>query len=120
MRREELYCGEVLDQLDGSVAASSVPAPASQDYLTGIPPAIHAYKDPVILEDSRVFHNMLEIEEFYIAATNYFQAVQSEILPHMRKMVTDWMLEVCWALLGLWCLRAMNVLVDPEQYCELG
>ena len=115
-----MYCGEVLDQLDGSVAASSVPAPASQDYLTGIPPAIHAYKDPVILEDSRVFHNMLEIEEFYIAATNYFQAVQSEILPHMRKMVTDWMLEVCWALLGLWCLRAMNVLVDPEQYCELG
>jgi len=95
MRREELYCGEVLDQLDGSVAGSSVPAPASQDYLTGIPPAIHAYKDPVILEDSRVFHNMLEIEEFYIAATNYFQAVQSEILPHMRKMVTDWMLEVC-------------------------
>merc|ERR1711892_1260257 len=38
---------------------------------------------------------MLDIEEFYIAATNYFQNIQSEILPHMRKIVTDWMLEVC-------------------------
>jgi len=54
-----------------------------------------AYRDPVILEDNRVFQNMLDIEEFYVAATNYFQNKQSEIKPHMRKIVTDWMLEVC-------------------------
>lgn len=54
-----------------------------------------AYKDPVILEDNRVFENMLDIEECYMAATNYFQNTQSEIKPHMRKIVTDWMLEVC-------------------------
>ena len=53
-----------------------------------------AYRDPVILEDNRVFQNMLDIEEFYVAATNYFQNKQSEIKPHMRKIVTDWMLEV--------------------------
>merc|ERR1719319_313441 len=54
-----------------------------------------AYKDPVILEDNRVFENMLDIEEAYMAASNYFQNTQSEIKPHMRKIVTDWMLEVC-------------------------
>jgi cyclin D2 len=54
-----------------------------------------AYKDPVILDDARVFNNMLDIEEFYVAATNYFQSAQTEIKPHMRKIVTDWMLEVC-------------------------
>ena len=30
-------------------------------------------QDPVLVEDTRVFRNMLEIEEFYCAATNYFQ-----------------------------------------------
>lgn len=59
------------------------------------PLVCRAYKDPVILEDNRVFQNMLDIEEFYIAATNYFATTQSEIRPHMRKIVTDWMLEVC-------------------------
>ncbi len=58
------------------------------------PLVCRAYKDPVILEDNRVFQNMLDIEEFYIAATNYFATTQSEIKPHMRKIVTDWMLEV--------------------------
>jgi hypothetical protein len=59
------------------------------------PPLVsRAYKDPVILEDRRVFTNMLDMEEFYVAATNYFQSNQTEIKPHMRKIVTDWMLEV--------------------------
>jgi len=38
---------------------------------------------------------MLEIEEFYLAASNYFQMVQQEIKPNMRQIVTSWMLEVC-------------------------
>jgi hypothetical protein len=63
------------------------------------PLVCRAYKDPVILEDNRVFQNMLDIEEFYIAATNYFATTQSEIKPHMRKIVTDWMLEVGWDIL---------------------
>ena len=29
-----------------------------------------------------------------MAASNYFQNTQTEIKPHMRKIVTDWMLEV--------------------------
>jgi len=54
-----------------------------------------AYQDPVLIQDSRVFRNMLEIEEFYLAASNYFQMVQQEIKPNMRQIVTSWMLEVC-------------------------
>ena len=83
---EDLHCQEVLRE---SVIS---PEPGYPSY--NLPVFCHAYKDPVILEDSRVFQNMLDIEEFYIAATNYFQNIQSEILPHMRKIVTDWMLEV--------------------------
>merc|ERR1739844_324315 len=37
-----------------------------------------AYQDPVLIQDSRVFRNMLEIEEFYLAASNYFQMGQQE------------------------------------------
>jgi len=85
---EDLHCQEVLRE---SVIS---PEPGYPSY--NLPVFCHAYKDPVILEDSRVFQNMLDIEEFYIAATNYFQNIQSEILPHMRKIVTDWMLEVCY------------------------
>jgi len=85
---EELRCDEVFHETSNS--------PQSKSQLSYNHPIVcRAYKDPVILEDQRVFQNMLEIEEFYIAATNYFTNTQSEIKPHMRKIVTDWMLEVC-------------------------
>jgi len=87
---EDLHCQEVLRE-------SSTPEPRTNQYdYVGysLPVVCRAYKDPVILEDLRVFQNMLDIEEFYIAAANYFQNIQSEILPHMRKIVTDWMMDV--------------------------
>ena len=59
-----------------------------------MPYVCKAYMDPVLLEDNRVFRNMLHTEEFYISDTNYFDNIQKEIKPHMRKLVTDWMLEV--------------------------
>ena len=92
---EELRCEEIFRELS--------PEPGhrnhnQQQHLEQVsynqPLVCRAYKDPVILEDNRVFQNMLDIEEFYIAATNYFATTQSEIKPHMRKIVTDWMLEV--------------------------
>ena len=84
---EDLRCQEVFKE-------SSLSPEMSRN--VGYSPAMvcRAYKDPVLLEDNRVFQNMLHIEEFYIAATNYFQNTQNEIKPHMRKIVTDWMLEV--------------------------
>jgi len=93
---EDLYCQEVLRESASNPSSSPEPRTNQFDYVGyGLPPVCRAYKDPVILEDLRVFQNMLEIEEFYIAASNYFQNIQSEILPHMRKIVTEWMMEVC-------------------------
>lgn len=82
---EDLRCTETFGE-------TVSPARNLGGYIT--PLVCRAYRDPVILEDTRVFQNMLDIEEFYVAASNYFQNTQTEIKPHMRKIVTDWMLEV--------------------------
>ncbi|XP_001622285.2 G1/S-specific cyclin-D2 [Nematostella vectensis] len=54
-----------------------------------------AYKDPAILKDDRVLTNLLACEERYLPSCNYFKIVQTEVEPHMRKLVATWMLEVC-------------------------
>lgn len=60
------------------------------------PFAARSYNDPVIFRDDRVLKTLLRKESKYVpAARNYFSSVQSEIKPHMRKEVADWMLEVC-------------------------
>jgi len=55
---------------------------------------VESYEDPVILTDSRVLENMLN-DERTVTKHDYCSSVQSHIAPHMRKIVTDWMLEVC-------------------------
>ncbi|KAK2573026.1 G1/S-specific cyclin-D2 [Acropora cervicornis] len=55
----------------------------------------YAYQDPVLLGDDRVLENLLTTEESYIPNCGYFSIVQEEIKPHMRRIVTTWMLEVC-------------------------
>ena len=62
-----------------------------------IPHFIKAYRDRVILDDSRVFSIMLALEEWYIPDTDlyYCSSHQNEIKLHMRKIVADWMLDVC-------------------------
>lgn len=54
-----------------------------------------AYFDPRLLRDSRVLENLLKTEELYTINSSYFQCVQNEITPDMRKIVVEWMLEVC-------------------------
>jgi len=54
-----------------------------------------AYEDPVLLKDRRVLHNLLATEEKYLPSPSYFKCVQTDIHPNMRKIVADWMLEVC-------------------------
>merc|ERR1719400_2730025 len=52
--------------------------------------------DPVVASDPRVVCNMLEEERTSMElVTDYCNTVQPELKPHMRKIVTDWMLEVC-------------------------
>lgn len=54
-----------------------------------------AYPDPTLLEDDRVLKNLLKSEERFAPRSSYFQCVQTDISPVMRKIVAEWMLEVC-------------------------
>jgi cyclin D2 len=54
-----------------------------------------AIADPVLLNDKRVLANLLATEDKYLPHTCYFNCVQTDIQPYMRKMVTEWMAEVC-------------------------
>ena len=53
-----------------------------------------AYEDPVLLKDYRVLQNLLQTEDRYMPSPTYFSCVQTDIKPYMRKMVSQWMLEV--------------------------
>ena len=70
--------------------------------------------DPALLED-RVFRNMMDTEDCYISDNNYFENVQKEIKPHMRKLVTDWMLEVEKIELYLILLSSLKMLCLRRQ-----
>ncbi|XP_054719496.1 G1/S-specific cyclin-D2-like [Uloborus diversus] len=54
-----------------------------------------AYEDPVLLEDSRVFENLLVLEERYMLSSCYFKCLQTDLKPFMRTVVAEWMQEVC-------------------------
>lgn len=54
-----------------------------------------AYPDQVLLDDDRILQNLLNSEDRYIPSSSYFDTVQRDITPDMRKIVADWMLEVC-------------------------
>ncbi|XP_072311240.1 G1/S-specific cyclin-D2b [Eucyclogobius newberryi] len=57
---------------------------------------LKAQPDPNILNDDRVFQSLLTIEErLFRAQSSYFQRVQKDIQPFMRRMVAGWMHEVC-------------------------
>ena len=52
--------------------------------------------DPVVASDPRVVCHMLDDERMALEVlTDYCNTLQPELKPHMRKIVTDWMLEVC-------------------------
>ena len=53
-----------------------------------------AHNDRVLVNDIRVLENLL-LSEDNVKITDYCRTTQTYIKPHMRKIVTDWMLEVC-------------------------
>ena len=57
--------------------------------------AVRAYLDPCLIKDYRVLQNVFHSAVIARPRKNYFASVQREIEPHMRKIVCDWMLEVC-------------------------
>ncbi|CAG2174267.1 unnamed protein product, partial [Oppiella nova] len=54
-----------------------------------------AISDPVFLDDDRILKNLMLTEERYTISSSYFKCFQTELKPHMRKVVANWMLEVC-------------------------
>ena len=55
-----------------------------------------ATEDRVLVRDGRVLANMLAQEASSSSRlVDYCSSIQTEIAAHMRKIVTDWMLEVC-------------------------
>ncbi|XP_028163110.1 G1/S-specific cyclin-D2-like [Ostrinia nubilalis] len=51
--------------------------------------------DRALDRDPRVLMNLMALERTHALHTDYFQNVQMDIQPFMRKVVTTWMLEVC-------------------------
>ncbi len=51
--------------------------------------------DYKLLNDDRLVKNLLDLEDYYRIQANYFQHVQTEVKPWMRKMLATWMLDVC-------------------------
>ncbi|XP_013134837.1 PREDICTED: G1/S-specific cyclin-D2-like [Papilio polytes] len=51
--------------------------------------------DRALDRDPRLLLNLLTLERAHALHTDYFQTVQIDIQPFMRKVVTTWMLEVC-------------------------
>lgn len=54
-----------------------------------------AVDDPVFMNDERVLQNLYFLEKQYQPKFAYFKCVQTEITPEMRKIIADWLLEVC-------------------------
>ena len=61
------------------------------------PMFVRSQPDPVLLSDIRVLHNLLVSESHHqrVRVRDYMAQVQQLITPNHRKIVTDWMLEVC-------------------------
>lgn len=75
------------------------------------PPA--AGPDPVLLR-RRVLDNLLRTEERYAVTANYFGTVQTELTPHMRRVVAEWMLEVSAAAPGPRCRSPFCLVFRPR------
>lgn len=76
-----------------------------------------AGRDPQLLGDRRVLQNLLSQEERYSPRVSYFQCVQREIKPYMRKMLAFWMLEVRPPPAPRLRLRAQLLALAPALSC---
>ncbi|XP_061459665.1 G1/S-specific cyclin-D3-like isoform X2 [Rhineura floridana] len=80
---------------------ASCSLPSSAPAVDELPPpphlvrAVRARRDPSLLQDPRVLQNLLAQERRSSPPATYFQTLQTEIQPYMRKMLAFWMLEVC-------------------------
>lgn len=57
---------------------------------------LRAYSDPNIFRNERVLRTLIRREVKHVpTGKNYFTSVQTDLKPHMRMEVANWMLEIC-------------------------
>jgi len=92
----DLLCTEVMDEKELQKPVLQQLQQYKQNITSFNHPPVKSSCDSIILKDDRVLQNLLRNEERYMPAyPDYFKFVQVEVKPHMRKIVADWMLEVC-------------------------
>ncbi|KAJ8412201.1 hypothetical protein AAFF_G00144680 [Aldrovandia affinis] len=84
--RMELMCLE-----DGRLKSTPVNVLAPSNFST----TIRARCDPNLTGDIRTVQNLLALEKKHWSTHNYFGTTQTDIQPHMRRMLAEWMLQVC-------------------------
>ena len=68
---------------------------------------VPARTDWNLIRDDRVLNNLLVLgSQHRPLLPDYFESVQTEITPLMRKVVADWMLEIC-----------LDQTFEPEVFC---
>jgi len=114
-----LSCSEIFCE---SIVESK---PPKQNYTHQMYPKVlqvSAQVDPTLVEDNRVLLNLIRNEQRYLPKyPDYFRSVQIEVKPHMRKIVSDWMLEVSQELHcppEVFCL-AMNLMDRFLAKCRI-
>jgi len=96
-----LLCEETLDMNELQKTPTSNDIQKQQileqqsNYTESMPQTVKALHDPSQLNDARVLQNLLRNEHrFSPEVKDYMRNLQSDITPHMRKLVADWMLGV--------------------------
>lgn len=89
---------------------------------------LRAGKDLPVVGDLRVLDNLRALEETCRVSSCFFGKVQKDILPHMRRIVTVWMLKACRFCLNfheihkeILCIIIIKTTVwqvCEEQLCE--
>ncbi len=89
---DSLFCEETL--WDGEDSNDSGRADSINELHAE---GIRSLLDRGLIADNRVLENVLNYDYSASGASpvDYFETVQTEIKPHMRKIVCEWMLEVC-------------------------
>lgn len=54
-----------------------------------------AVSDPSVTADARVLQHLTAMEETCCPVSPYFDTVQRDIQPYMRRMLVEWMFRVC-------------------------
>lgn len=96
----DLFCTEEVKQKDSDLLNKKIWSPklstkkVINNHVHNFPHINTAINDPTFLDD-RCLENLLKTEEKSSTICIYFKNIQADITPAMRKIVAEWMMEVC-------------------------